>query len=65
MRIIAIDEDDLEIDAGDEILPEMRLILIDTDGQRHSLTLEVGALSSLAAVFRALDKKFPHLLDAH
>lgn len=62
-KIVAIDEDQLDLET--EGLPEMRLVLIDTDGQRHSLTLEIGALSTLAAAFRALDKKFPHLLSAH
>lgn len=62
-RIVAIDEDQIELEF--DPLPELALTLIDTDGQRHALTLEVAALATLASVLRRLEERFPGALTAH
>jgi hypothetical protein len=66
MAIVDIDETQVVLDCKDDgSEPELTLILIDTDDQRHELVLEELALKKLVKLFRGIQSDLPGFLGGH
>lgn len=64
--IVSLNPDMAEFDlvsGGEE--HEMRLVLTDTDGLHHSLTLTGPAIRELVPLVRAIQEAFPDALAGH
>jgi hypothetical protein len=63
---VDIDDSHAQLDCkADGSDPELTLILIDTDGQRHELVLQAAALMKFVKIVRAIQADVPGLLGGH
>lgn len=65
--IVSVNQDlaVFDLDEPGHAYARLSLVLTDTDGQLHRLTLERTAIAELAELFRGIQTKFPGILGGH
>ena len=63
--IVSINRETAEFEYEPPGPPELRLILTDKDGQRHSITFEATALREFVELLRGIQSQFPGALGGH